>query len=301
MQFKKSLNLFKKIPVERFANLRVISALTMFRLGIIAGAGTLPRRIADHFDPSGNSVFFLAMEGITDPSTLVDRDHAWVKLGQLEIGMTKLLAAKVSKVVMAGPVRRPAFSSLDLDKRASQMLLRGGVKIFGDDGFLSLLILEIEKDGLTVIGIDQLLSDLLTRFGHIVGPVVDDVAEKDIDRGVGVLLKLGAADVGQSIAVQEGLVLAIEAAEGTDGMIRRAGQIKREVLGPILVKMSKPGQERRADLPTVGPETIKLAVACGFRGLALEEGGTLLLDRDIVKDIASKAGFFIVGIKVPGS
>jgi DUF1009 family protein len=272
----------------------------MFRLGIIAGAGTLPRRIADHFDPSGNSVFFLALEGITDPSTLVDRDHAWVKLGQLQIGMTKLLDAKVLKVVMAGPVKRPAFSSLKLDKRGARMLLQGGVKVFGDDGLLSLLILEIEKDGLTVVGIDQLFSELLTLPGHIVGPAIDDVAEKDIDRGVGVLLKLGAADVGQSIAIQEGLVLAIEAAEGTDSMIRRAGQIKRGVLGPVLVKMSKPGQERRADLPTVGPETVRLAVSCGFRGLALEEGGTLLLDSDIVKDIASKANFFIVGIKVLG-
>ena len=97
------------------------------------------------------------------------------------------------------------------------------------------------------------------------------------------MTRLGKADVGQSIAVQEGLVLAIEAIEGTDNMIARAGQLKRDVVGPILVKISKPAQERRVDLPTVGLETVRLAISNGFRGLAVEEQGTLLLDIEEVK------------------
>jgi DUF1009 family protein len=277
----------------------VSEVLDNFRLGIIAGAGNLPGQIAKCFDPAGKLVFFIALEGITDPSTLKSYDHKWIKLGELQTAMTALLKAKVRKVVMAGPVKRPALSSLKLDKRASKMLLRGGVKIFGDDGLLSLLIDEIEKDGIDVIGIDQVLSNLLTQPELAIGPSIDEVAQKDINRAIDVLTKLGKADVGQSIAVQEGLVLAIEAIEGTDNMIARAGQLKRNAVGPILVKISKPAQERRVDLPTVGLETVRLAISNGFRGLAVEEHGTLLLDLEGVKKIAEENDFFILSVKVP--
>jgi hypothetical protein len=289
------------VPTERYASQRIAEILDKSRLGIIAGTGHLPRQIAERFDPSGKTIFFIALEGITDPKTVINFDHKWAKLGQLQIAMTALLDAKVDKVVMAGPVKRPALSSLKLDKRASKMLLRGGVKVFGDDGLLSLLIKEMEKDGLKVIGIDQILSDLLTEPDLTIGPPVDDIAQKDINRALEILVKLGPADVGQSVAIQEGLVLAIEAIEGTDNMIDRAGQYRRDTLGPILVKISKPGQERRADMPTIGPETVRLAISNGFRGLALEEGGTLLLERDEVQRIAEDGNFFIVGIKVPGA
>ena len=288
-------------PAEQYANQRIAKILNESRLGIIAGTGNLPRQIAERFDPSGKTIFFIALEGITDPKTVINFDHKWAKLGQLQIAMTALLDAKVDKVVMAGPVKRPALSSLKLDKRASKMLLRGGAKVFGDDGLLSLLINEIEKDGFKVIGIDQILSDLLTESDLEIGPFVDDVAQKDINRALEILIKLGPADVGQSVAIQEGLVLAVEAIEGTDNMIDRAGQYRRDALGPILVKISKPGQERRADMPTIGPKTVRLAISNGFRGLALEEGGTLLLERDEVRKIAEDANFFIVSIKVPGA
>ena len=215
------------------------------------------------------------------------------------MAMTALLEAKVRKVVMAGPVNRPALSSLKLDKRASKMLLKGGVKVFGDDGLLSVLIDEIEKDGIDVIGIDHVLSNLLTQPDLAIGPSIDEVAQKDINRAMAVLTRLGEADVGQSIAVQEGLVLAIEAIEGTDNMIARAGQLKRDVVGPILVKISKPAQERRVDLPTVGLKTVRLAISNGFRGLAVEEHGTLLLDIEEVKRIAEENDFFILSVKVP--
>ena len=101
--------------------------LDNFRLGIIAGAGNLPGQIAECFDPAGKLVFFIALEGITDPSTLKNYDHKWIKLGELQTAMTALLEAKVRKVVMAGPVKRPGLSSLKLDIRSSNMLFRGCV------------------------------------------------------------------------------------------------------------------------------------------------------------------------------
>ena len=140
---------------------------------------------------------------------------------------------------------------------------------------------------------------MLTQPELAIGPSIDEVAQKDINRAIDVLTKLGKADVGQSIAVQEGLVLAIEAIEGTDNMIARAGQLKRNVVGPILVKISKPAQERRVDLPTVGLETVRLAISNGFRGLAVEEHGTLLLDLEGVKKIAEANDFFLLSVMVP--
>jgi len=126
----------------------------------------------------------------------------------------------------------------------------------------------------------------------------DDAAEFDIARGKAVLEALSPADVGQAVAVQEGLVLAVEAVEGTDAMIVRAGALKRDnAEGPVLVKMRKRGQERRADLPTIGPDTVTGAAASGFRGIAVEAGATLLIDREAAVAAANDAGLFIVGIE----
>ncbi len=270
----------------------------MRKLGIIAGSGALPKRIADTYANSGGAVFVIAFEGITDPQTTRGRDHAWVKLGRIQGAMDAMIAAEVEDVVMAGPIKRPALSSLDLDSRGAKLIFRAGRKAFGDDGLLSTIVAEIESDGFRVIGIDQILGGVLAPSGRVAGPEPDPVAMADIKRGVEVLQSLGPVDVGQSIAVQEGLVLAVEAVEGTDAMISRAGALMRQGPAPVLIKISKPGQERRADMPAIGPETIRHAAAAGFRGLAMQAGATLLLESDEVGRLADEAGFFVVGVTV---
>ena len=122
-------------------------------------------------------------------------------------------------------------------------------------------------------------------------------AREDISRGLDVLTALSPADVGQAVAVQEGLVLAVEAVEGTDAMVERAGCLKRAgAPGPVLVKIKKLGQERRADLPTIGVDTVRGAVSAGFRGIAVEAGSTILVDRDAVVAAADAEGLFLTGI-----
>jgi DUF1009 family protein len=272
----------------------------MRKLGIIAGSGPLPKRIADTYVNSGGAVFVIAFEGVTDPQTTRDHDHAWGKLGRIQGAMDAMIAAQVEDVVIAGPIKRPALSSLDLDTRGAELIFRAGRKIFGDDGLLSTVVAEIESDGFRVIGIDQILGGVLAPSGRVAGPELDAVAKADIKRGVEVLQSLGPVDVGQSTAVQEGLVLAVEAVEGTDAMISRAGALMRKGSAPVLIKISKPGQERRVDMPTIGPETIRHAAAAGFRGLAMEAGSTLLLESDEVRRLADEAGFFVVAINVSG-
>lgn len=266
------------------------------KLGIIAGGGVLPRRLAETHLHAGGDVFVIAFEGITPNETIEGFDHAWVRLGRIQDTMDAMLGAGVQDVVMAGPIKRPTLSSLDIDGRGAKLLFRAGRKVLGDDGLLSVLVAEIESDGLRVIGVDQILGGVLARSGPIAGPEPDEAAWSDIQRGIDVLKHLGPVDVGQGIAVQEGLVLAVEAIEGTDAMIARAGALARAGSGPILVKISKPGQERRADMPTVGPDTVKNAVAAGFRGVAVEAGSTLLLEVERARALAEEAGLFLVGV-----
>ncbi len=265
-------------------------------LCVIAGGGTLPRKIADNFDPSGDRIFFLAFRNVTDPEVVVGRHHEWLELGEVQKAIDAMHRNAVDKVVMAGPIQRPALSSLALDTRAIRMLAKGGLKVFGDDGLLSLVAKEIEKEGIKVIGIEQILSEVLTKEGLLAGPAPTKISWDDIKRGLQVLNSLGSCDVGQSIAVQEGIVLAIEAIEGTDQMIERAGSLQRNVSGPVLIKMSKANQDKRVDLPTAGPETVNNAIRWGFQGLALEANNSLLLDQDRVMKIAEKNSFFVVGL-----
>ena len=137
---------------------------------------------------------------------------------------------------------------------------------------------------------------MLAPAGVLTRAVPDDVAMADVRRGVEVARALGAADVGQGCVVQQGLVLALEAAEGTDAMLARCADLARPGPGGVLVKLSKPGQERRADLPTVGPATIRGAAAAGLRGVAFEAGGTILAEREATLAAADTAGLFLLGI-----
>lgn len=265
-------------------------------LCVIAGGGILPRKVADNFDPSGERIFFLAFRNITDPEIVAGRHHEWLELGEIQKAIDAMHRNNVGKVVMAGPIQRPALSSLALDTRALKMLAKGGLKVFGDDGLLSLVAREIEKEDIKIIGIEEILSGVLTKEGLLAGPAPTKNSWDDIKRGLHVLNNLGPCDVGQSVAVQEGLVLAVEAIEGTDKMIERAGGLKRNVSGPILIKISKVNQDKRVDLPTAGPETVNNAIRAGFQGLALEANNSLLLDKDRVLKIAEKNAFFVIGV-----
>ena len=265
-------------------------------LCVIAGGGILPRKVADNFDPSGERIFFLAFRNITDPEIVAGRHHEWLELGEIQKAIDAMHRNNVGKVVMAGPIQRPALSSLALDTRALKMLAKGGLKVFGDDGLLSLVAKEIEKEDIKIIGIEEILSGVLTKEGLLAGPAPTKNSWDDIKRGLHVLNNLGPCDVGQSVAVQEGLVLAVEAIEGTDKMIERAGGLKRNVSGPILIKISKVNQDKRVDLPTAGPETVNNAIRAGFQGLALEANNSLLLDKDRVLKIAEKNAFFVIGV-----
>lgn len=266
------------------------------RVGVIAGGGALPRRLVECCRAAGRDVFVLALEGAAEPATVRDVPHAWCRLGAAASGLALLRDNHVTELVLAGGVDRPSLAALRPDWRAAKLLARVGYRALGDDGLLSAVIQELEREGFHVIDPDQLLDRALVPEGPLGRFRPDRQAQADIERGLRVARALGALDVGQAVIVQQGFVLGVEAIEGTDELLRRCLAWRRDGPGGVLVKVEKPGQERRADRPTIGPRTIELAAATGLRGIAIEARSTIVLDRDTVVQTADRAGLFVIGI-----
>jgi DUF1009 family protein len=264
------------------------------RLGIIAGGGELPRRLVERCRAAGREIFVLALAGAAEPATIRDVQHAWCRLGAAATGLAVLRENHVTELVLAGSIRRPSLGMLRPDWRAAKLLARIGYRTLGDDGLLSAVIKELEAEGFRVIGPDQLLDRALVPEGSLGSICPDAQAEADIERGLQVARALGALDVGQAVVVQQGLVLGVESIEGTDELLRRCASLRRDGPGGVLVKVEKPGQERRADRPTIGPRTVAIAAQTGLRGIAIGANSTIVLDRDEVVRAADQAGLFVV-------
>ena len=272
--------------------------MPMSCLGIIAGGGPLPGLVAAACRADNRPAFLLALKGHADPAVIeaAGLPVEWIRLGEAGSGFAHLHRAGVAEVVMIGPVRRPSLAELAPDWRTARFFARVGLKALGDDGLLRAVVGEFESEGFHVVGIDQVLAGCLAPPGLYAGPPPDAQAEADIAHGVTVVQALGAVDVGQAVVVQQGLVLGVEAIEGTDQLLARCGPLARDGLGGVLVKLKKPGQDRRIDLPTIGVRTVENAAAAGLRGIAIEAGGALVLGRDDIAATAARLGLFVTGI-----
>jgi DUF1009 family protein len=256
----------------------------------------LPRRVIESCRAAGREVFVLALEGEADRAAVETVPHAWCRIGAVASALGLLHANAVRDLVLAGGVRRPSLAALRPDWRAAKFFARIGYRALGDDGLLKAVIKELEREGFRVIGADQLLDGAELPEGPLgqVRPDADALA--DIAHGMRLARAIGALDIGQAVVIQQGLVLGVEAIEGTDGLLRRCALLRRDGPGGVLVKAEKPGQERRADRPAIGPQTVLLAAESGLRGIAAEAGATLVLDRDEVIRLADSTGLFVVGI-----
>jgi UDP-2,3-diacylglucosamine hydrolase len=266
-------------------------------LGIVAGNGSLPRRLIERNRAAGRDVFVLALQGEADPATVAGVPHEWCRLGAAATGLDLLRARGVGDLVLAGGVRRPSLASLRPDWRAAKFLARVGYRLLGDDGLLSAIVKELEREGFRVVGAEQLLDDAALPAGPLGKIAPDADARADIARGLKLALAIGALDIGQAVVVQQGLVLGVEAIEGTDALLQRCAGLRREGPGGVLVKTAKPGQETRADRPVIGPQTVSLAAQSGLCGIAAEADATLVIDRAEVIRRADAAGIFVVGVR----
>ncbi len=267
------------------------------KLGILAGGGPLPRQIVEHCRHQGRPVFVVAFHGQTDPATVEgDVAHVWTRLGAAGQALQALRTAGCGELVMAGPVRRPSLGEIRPDLTAARFLGRIGTRALGDDGLLRAVMDLLEREGFRMIGLHEVLPDVLAGAGTLGRHGPDAAAMTDIRRGLSVARALGEQDVGQAVVVQQGMVLGVEAIEGTDELLRRCTDLRRPGAGGVLVKIKKPQQDARADLPTIGTRTVAGARAAGLRGIAVSAGGAVMVNPDDTIAAADAASLFLYGV-----
>ncbi len=267
-------------------------------LGILAGGGPLPGEVAACAAAAGRAVFMIAFQDFAEPAVVAPWPHEYVRLAAAGRILASLREHGCSELVLIGPVRRPSLRDLRPDAEGARILARIGRALFaGDDGLLAAVVRVLGEEGFAVRGAHEFLAGSVGRVGQLGRHGADAEALADISRGVAVVQALGRLDIGQGCVVQQGLVLAVEALEGTDHMLARAGGLRQPGPGGVLVKLVKPGQDRRADMPTIGPGTAAAAAAAGLRGIAFEAGGTLLTFPDRLREAADRDGLFLIGIE----
>lgn len=263
--------------------------------GLIAGKGDLPCRLMEHFRQCAQSFHVIAFDGQTPPETVSGSDHLWVKLGTVAPIFDYFKKKGVTHLVLAGGIKRPTLSELSLDWAGTKLLTRIGFKSLGDDGLLSAIVKVFEEQGLTVVGADHILQDIHVSQGLLSHMAPSDDDFKDIQRGIEILKKLGEVDVGQAAVIQQGLVLGLEAIEGTSELIARVRHYQRSGRGGLLIKMAKPHQNLKVDLPTIGPETIEQMQQSGLIGIAIESGRSQILNKEKTLALANQYGIFVYG------
>ncbi len=267
------------------------------RLGILAGGGPLPGRVAAAAAAAGREVFLVGLEGFAEADVLAPWPHESARIGAAGRILSLLREHRCRDLVLVGPVRRPSLLDLRPDAEGARLIARVGRAAFGgDDGLLAAVVRVLGEEGFRVVGAHEILTEAVGPKGLLSQAMPDAEALADLARAVAVARALGRVDVGQGCVVQQGIVLAVEAIEGTDAMLERAGRLRRPGPGGVLVKLVKPEQERRADLPTIGAGTMRAAAAAGLRGVAFEAGGTLLAGREATVTAADAAGLFLIGI-----
>jgi len=268
------------------------------KLGILAGRGPVPGQIVRACQSAGREIFVIAFNGETDPLTVDSGvNHEWVDLSKVGRTIRLLKQAGVIELVMIGAVGRPEFSTLKPDWHGAR-LLPSVIKAarIGDDAIMKVLVKDLEKQGFKIVGAEEVLSNLAAPLG-VLGVHEPNIGDwNDIGRGMNVVAQMGILDIGQAAVVRDGYVLAVEAAEGTDAMLRRCQAFLRDSPSGVLIKRPKPGQERRADLPTIGVSTVESVVCVGLNGIAVAAGGTLIVDRAAVIAAADAAGIFVCGV-----
>lgn len=264
------------------------------RIGLIAGNGRFPIIFADNARRLGYHVSAVAHEGETEPELAghVDRIH-WIKIGQLSKLIKAFKEDGVHQAVMLGGIKKThVFTTLRPDFRTLALAAR--VALWKDDDILREFAKELEREGIAICESTFGLEGILVEEGPLTERTPSEKEWGDIRYGWEVAHDIGRLDIGQCVVIKDRVVVAVEAVEGTDGAIKRGGDLAKE--GAVVVKRSKPQQDMRFDLPAVGPRTIEVMASVKASVLAIEAGRTILLDREIMLEKARSARIAIVGI-----
>jgi DUF1009 family protein len=276
-------------------------------LAMICGGGSLPFAVADAVQRSGRRVVLFPVRGATDAERVSHYTHHWISLGQYGWFRRATAREGCRDVVFIGSLVRPALSQIKFDF-GTLLVLPQIVVAFrgGDNHMLSTFARMLEGHGYRVLGSHEVAPEILVPAGVLGHCAPSERDRSDIARGLALLSTMGGFDVGQAAVVANNHVLAIEAIEGTDQMLTRVAELRRSgriraAAGGVLVKAPKPNQDRRFDLPSIGPQTIEGVARAGLAGLAVVAGQAIIAEPAQVAQAADVAGLFVVGVPTGGN
>ena len=272
-------------------------------LALICGGGSLPLAVADFVSARGRKVLLFPLQGIARPEDYVQRPHTWVRIAKFGTFARAARTAGCHELVLIGSLVRPAFWHLRFDLTTLKLLPRIAAAFRGgDDHLLSSGARLIEEQGFRVLGAQEVAPEILMPEG-VLGHVQPSERDRaDIALGLDYLHATGQFDIGQAVVVANKHILATEAAEGTDAMVRRVAEMRTNgrVRAPagigVLVKAPKRGQDHRFDLPTIGPTTVQGAQQAGLAGIAVAAGAAIVAEPEKLVQAADRANMFVVGV-----
>jgi len=268
------------------------------KVGLIAGDGSFPLEVAKSISQKNKEIFIIAIKG--SASKDIERyPHLWIRIGQIGKAIRALKENNCKELILIGGVKKPNVWLLNPDFGALKLFFKLIIlPIKGDASILKTLLNFLEKDNkFKVVGAEKYISYLLMSKGLIAGEKINEQANIDIDIAVENCKNIGSKDIGQACVVVNGQIIASEDSSGTDKMLR--GIISKEIRfnnEGVLVKLAKPIQDRRVDLPAIGMKTIKLAKEIGLCGIAIEEKSSFISNKERVIKFANKNNIFIFGL-----
>ncbi|HEV2630442.1 MAG TPA: UDP-2,3-diacylglucosamine diphosphatase LpxI [Pseudolabrys sp.] len=275
-------------------------------LALVCGGGSLPLAVADHVSARGRRVLLFPLRDAADPKDFAGREHHWIHVGQFGRVMRIARAQGCREIVLIGSLVRPSLWSRWPDWTTLKMLPRiVAAYRGGDNHLLSNVAKLVEQQGFTLRGAHEVAPEILAPRGALgrLRPSAGD--EADIALALDYLATAGRFDIGQAAVVVNRHIVAVEAAEGTDGMLARVAALRAEGRIPapkgVLVKAPKPQQDRRFDLPSIGPKTVEAAAGAGLAGVAVIAGETVVADPAALADAADRAGLFVIGVGGPAA
>jgi DUF1009 family protein len=273
-------------------------------VAVVCGGGSFPGAVADSLVRQGRRPVMFAVRGWAEPKEIERYAHHWIAIGQLGRFLRLARAEHCEEAVLIGTMLRPPLSQLRLDWETLRLMPRIA-RTFrgGDDWLLSGVARYMEDNGLRVIGVRDAAPEIVVPEGVLGRSQPSQPDWEDIARAIAMIAALGPFDVGQAVIVAANNVLAVEAAEGTDDMLARVADLRRQgrVTTPagvgVLVKAPKPGQDRRLDLPAIGPRTIENLTRAGLAGIAVTAGSTIIAEAEQVIAAADREKVFVVGVR----
>ena len=256
-------------------------------IGILAGNGVYPRLLADSARKAGlRKIIAAAFTGETDPALAQHVDVIeWMRVGQLSRLLKFFREQKIHQAIMAGQIAPSNLFDLRPDWKA--LLLLAQLKQRNAESIFAAIANELSKVGVDLLPATTFLEGSLAQAGLIAGPKLSRREEQDVDFGWKIAKEIAGLDIGQTVIVKNGTIVAVEALEGTNDVIKRGGTLARK--GAVMVKVAKPNQDMRFDVPVIGLETLRVAAEAGLRAIAVEATRTLLLEKDEIVDVANRS------------